>query len=183
MLSIIIIIILIGSFFVGWKRGFILQLLRFFSFFISLFVAFYFYRDMANFLRLWFPSPDFSGNGDSIVSIVVTSFDIESVYYAIIAFFILFILTKILLNIVGSALNVVARIPVFRTVNRLFGALLAFLEAYLILFVILVIVSFLPMGAVQQAVQQSIVAQWMIHHTPLLSDWLHGLWLTEMYFL
>ncbi|RSL32994.1 CvpA family protein [Salibacterium salarium] len=176
MLSLLLLLILLVSFFVGLRRGFILQLIHLVSFFIALFIAFYFYQDLAEYLRLWLPYPEISSNGDGVMNMVVSSFDLESVYYAGISFFLLFFIAKILLQIVGSMLDFVSRLPVLRTLNRWLGGVLGLIETYLILFILLITAALMPIEMLQNAINDSWVANVMINHTPILSDWLKDLW-------
>ncbi|SFE69093.1 CvpA family protein [Alteribacillus iranensis] len=176
MLSLLLLLILVGSFFVGLRRGFVLQLIHFVSFFIALFVAFYFYRDVAEYLRLWLPYPQISTDGDNVISMMIEAFDMETVYYAGISFFLLFIAAKILLQIIGSMLDFVSHIPVLRTMNRWLGALFGLAETYLILFILLITAALIPIDYVQQTINESWVASLMVNHTPFLSDWLKQLW-------
>ncbi|WP_240374656.1 CvpA family protein [Bacillus piscicola] len=176
MLSLLILLILCVSFFVGLRRGFILQLIHFVSFFAALLIAFFFYRDLAEYLRLWLPYPKIPSNEDGVISMVMDSFNMESVYYAGISFFLLFFVSKILLQIIGSMLDVVTRIPILKTVNRWLGALLGLAEVYLILFILLITAALLPIEFLQRAIDNSWLANVMIKHTPFLSDWLKNLW-------
>ncbi|MFB5662938.1 CvpA family protein [Alteribacillus sp. HJP-4] len=179
MLSLLLIIILFVSFLVGLRRGFMLQLIHLASFFIALIIAFYFYQDLAEYLRLWLPYPEISSGGDGAVNMFVSMFDMESVYYYGIAFFIIFIAAKILLQIVGSMLDFVSQLPLLRTVNRWLGGLLGFLESYLILFILLITSALLPIEMFQEMIAASSVADMMINHTPILSDWIKDLWASE----
>ena len=177
MLSLLIFIILVSSFFIGLKRGFILQLIHLVSFVISLIVAYVYYKDLASFIRLWIPYPQFST--DNAFTMLVEAFNFENVYYSGIAFAILFFGTKILLHIIGSMLDFVAQLPILRTVNGWFGAMLCFLEAYLIIFVVLHVAALLPIEFVQTALQESFLGRWIMDYTPFLSSWLKGIWINN----
>ncbi|MFZ4450614.1 CvpA family protein [Salibacterium aidingense] len=180
MLSLLIVLILIISFFIGLRRGFILQLIHLVSFFIALYIAFTFYQELAQYLRLWLPYPEISNDGDNVVEMMVASFDLEAVYYNGISFFLLFFAAKILLQIVGSMLDFVSRLPVLRMVNRWLGGVLGLVETYLILFVLLITAALMPIEALQQAIDQSMAAKMIINDTPFLSSWLKDLWLEDM---
>ncbi|MCK0471376.1 CvpA family protein [Halalkalibacter sp. APA_J-10(15)] len=174
MLSFLIIFILICSFFIGRRRGFILQLIHLISFVAALYVAYSYFSELATFIRLWIPYPQFSS--DSPVGMIFQTFDAESVYYSGIAFAILFFGTKIILHIIGSMLDFLAHIPVLRTANQLLGGIFCFVEVYLIIFVILIVGALLPIDIVQDQLQRSIVAEYMLTNTPFLSEWIRGLW-------
>ncbi|RSL32213.1 CvpA family protein [Salibacterium salarium] len=176
MLSLLLLLILLVSFFVGLRRGFILQLIHLVSFFVALFIAFYFYQDLSEYLRLWLPYPEISSDGDGVVSMAVASFDLESVYYSGISFFLLFFVAKILLQIIGSMLDFVTKLPVLKTLNRWLGGVLGLVETYLILFILLITAALMPIEMLQNAIADSWVANAIINHTPILSDWLKDLW-------
>ncbi|WP_017726651.1 CvpA family protein [Halalkalibacterium ligniniphilum] len=177
MLSLVLMLILISSFFIGRRRGFILQLVHLLGFIVAFLVAYHYYSDVALYIRLWIPYPQFST--DSTVSMIISAFDFESVYYSGIAFAILFFGTKILMQIIGSMLDFLAHLPILRSVNRLLGGLLCLLEAYLLLFILLYVGALLPIEQVQGHLQGSLIAQLMMNHTPFLSDWLQELWVNN----
>ncbi len=174
MLSFLILFILFCSFFIGRRRGFILQIIHLVSFVAAIFVAYTYFRELATFIRLWIPYPQFSQ--DSTVGMIISTFDAESVYYSGIAFAILFFATKIVLHIVGSMLDFLAHLPILRSFNQLLGGVLCFVETYLILLVLMFVAALLPIEVVQDVMQRSIVVQMMMNHTPFLSEWIKSLW-------
>ncbi|WP_100405054.1 CvpA family protein [Bacillus solitudinis] len=174
MLSFLLLFLMLCSFFIGRRRGFILQVIHLVGFVVSFIVAYKYYSELATFVRLWIPYPQFPE--DSPVGMIVNTLNGEHVYYSGIAFAILFFGTRIILQIFGSMLDFVAHLPILRSVNGLLGGILCFLEAYLILLVILLVAALLPVELVQEALQNSIIAQLMINHTPFLSGWLEEIW-------
>ncbi|MCM3716014.1 CvpA family protein [Halalkalibacter oceani] len=175
MLSFLILFILFCSFFIGRRRGFILQIIHLVSFVAALFVAYSYFRELATYIRLWIPYPQFSS--DSTVGMIVNTFNAENVYYSGIAFAILFFGTKLVLHLLGSMLDFLAHLPILRSFNQLLGGILCFIEAYLILLVLLFVAALLPIEAVQSAMQGSIVVQLMMNYTPFLSEWIKSLWI------
>ncbi|ARK31667.1 CvpA family protein [Halalkalibacter krulwichiae] len=177
MLSFLILFILFSSFFIGRRRGFILQVIHLISFVVAILVAYTYFGELATYIRLWVPYPQFSS--DSTVGMIINTFNAESVYYSGIAFAILFFGTKIVLHLLGSMLDFLAHLPILRSINQLFGGILCFIEAYLIIFVLLFVAALLPIDLVQNAMQGSIVVQVMLNHTPFLSEWLKQLWVSN----
>ncbi|GAF64159.1 CvpA family protein [Alkalihalobacillus trypoxylicola] len=177
MLSFIILFIFLCSFFIGQRRGFILQLIHLVGFIVSIYVAYRYYGVVAEYIRLWIPYPQFSS--DSAFGMIIQAFDAESVYYSGISFALLFFGTKIALHILGSMLDFFAHLPVLRTLNRWLGSILCVVESYLLIFVLLNVAALLPIEFIQEQLQVSIIAQFMIHHTPFLSDWLRELWINH----
>jgi uncharacterized membrane protein required for colicin V production len=173
-IDIIILFLLLMGTLVGLKRGFILQLIKLISFVVSILVASMFYQSLAPQLT-WIPAPNFSGGQ---AQLAFFSGNLETAYYNTIAFIILFILTKILLAIIGGLLTTIASIPVIKQVNKLLGGVLGFLETYLFVFILLFVAALLPVDALQTMMSKSILADVIVGNTPYLSSLVKDLWTT-----
>ncbi|MES1035189.1 CvpA family protein [Bacillus pumilus] len=174
MIDIIILFLLLMGTLVGLKRGFILQFIKLISFVVSILVASMFYKSLAPQLT-WIPAPNFSGGQ---AQLAFFSGNLETAYYNTIAFIILFILTKILLAIIGGLLTTIASIPVIKQVNKLLGGVLGFLETYLFVFILLFVAALLPVDALQTMLSKSILADAIVSNTPYLSGLVKDLWTT-----
>src|SRR5690625_2262669 len=178
MISLIILIILIFGFFMGLKRGFILQLIHLVGFVISFIVASLYFRKLSSHLALWIPYPDLGD--DKVWAVFLNSMPLENAFYNAIAFAIIFFATKIILQIIASMLDFVANLPLLRPVNKLLGAVLGFLEVYFIAFIILFILALLPVETVQVKIKSSYLATLIVEHTPFLSKAVENLWFTDV---
>lgn len=178
MVNVLLIGLLFLGFLIGLKRGFILQFFHLIGFVVAYFVAVSYYDDLAPRLALWVPYPDLSS--DRSWAVFLESLPLESGFYNAISFAIIFFATKIILQIVAAMLDFVAALPVLNSFNKLLGALLGFVEVYLILFVILFILALTPIGSIQDWIDSSRVALWMIEKTPFLSEKIRTLWLTHV---
>jgi uncharacterized membrane protein required for colicin V production len=175
MLGLAIIILLIMGFFVGLKRGFILQLVHLLGFIIAYVAATSYYEELSTKLILWIPYPNF---GDAPTLKVLTgSTDMESAFYRAIAFVIIFFAVKILFQIIGSMLDFVAHLPVLKQLNILAGGILGFCEVYLVIFILLYIGALIPIGFIQDAMDHSALAKAIVNHTPILSQQIKSLWI------
>ncbi|MDR0126622.1 MULTISPECIES: CvpA family protein [Bacillus] len=174
MIDIIILFLLLMGTLVGLKRGFILQFIKLISFVVSILVASMFYQSLAPQLT-WIPAPNFSGGQ---AQLAFFSGNLETAYYNTIAFIILFILTKILLAIIGGLLTTIASIPVIKQVNKLLGGVLGFLETYLFVFILLFVAALLPVDALQTMLSKSMLADVIVGNTPYLSGLVKDLWTT-----
>lgn len=174
MIDIVILFLLLMGTLVGLKRGFILQFIKLISFVVSILVASLFYQSLAPQLT-WIPAPNFSGGQ---AQLAFFSGNLETAYYNTIAFIILFILTKILLAIIGGLLTTIASIPVIKQVNKLLGAVLGFLETYLFVFILLFVAALLPVDALQTMMSKSMLADAIVSNTPYLSGLVKDLWST-----
>lgn len=174
LLTLILIILLASGLFNGFRRGLILQLVHLASFIIAYIVAFMYFKPLAGTLKFWIPFP--TSASESGMFQFLGTVDLQTAYYRAIAFVILFIATKIILNILGSTLNFLAELPILRSVNHLGGAILGFAEIYLILFFLLYAGSLTPVSEIQSAIDKSSLAQSMIAHTPYFSNLLKEMW-------
>ncbi|WP_026581835.1 CvpA family protein [Bacillus sp. J33] len=178
MLDLAIIIILIFGFFIGLKRGFILQLIHLTGFIIAFIVARMYYEELAPKLTLWVPYPDFSS--DSAIQTLFGNANLEDAYYRAIAFVVIFFAVKILLQIIGSMLDFVAHLPILKQLNVWAGGILGFIEVYLIMFILLYIAALVPIEVLQGPINNSLMAELMVKNTPILSDQLQDMWVEYM---
>jgi len=175
MLDLIIIIFLIIGFFVGLKRGFILQLVHLTGFIIAYIAAYSYYDELAPKLTLWIPYPNF-GEGTTL-KILSDSSNMDTAFYRAISFVIIFFAVKILFQIIGSMLDFIAHLPVLKQINVLAGGVLGFCEVYLIIFILLYIGALLPIELIQNHLDHSILAKAIVNHTPILSQQIKSLWI------
>jgi uncharacterized membrane protein required for colicin V production len=175
MLDLAIIILLIMGFFIGLKRGFILQLVHLTGFIIAYVVANLYYAALAPKLTLWIPYPNF-GDGTTL-KILTNSSNMEDAFYRAIAFVIIFIAVKIVLQIIGSMLDFIAHLPVLRFLNVWAGGFLGFCEVYLVIFILLYIAALMPMELIQNSLDHSVLAKAIVNHTPILSAQIKSLWI------
>ena len=168
MLDILLLILLIFGFLIGLKRGLVMQVLHIVGFIVAFIVSVLYYKQLAGKLELWIPYPDFST--DQFWGTLLNSTILENSFYNAIAFFAIFVLVKIIMQIIANLLDFVANLPILHSVNNLLGAILGFLEMYLILFVILFILSLVSVEMIQNLIQSSAIAGFMIEHTPVLTE-------------
>ncbi|MBS4199916.1 CvpA family protein [Bacillus sp. FJAT-49732] len=175
MLDLILVGILIFGFLIGLRRGFILQLIHMVGFIISLIIAYKYYEDLAPLLKLWIPYPDLSSN--ATFKMVLDGISFDDAFYRVIAFAIIFFAVRIILGIIGSALDIVASLPVIKFVNIWAGGILGLIEMYLLIFILLYIAALIPMGMIQTALNDSTIAEVILKNTPYFSAEVKKWWL------
>lgn len=175
MFNFIIFILLVFGVLRGLKRGFILQLLHLTGYIIAFIVAIKYYDELSGKLVLWIPYPELSSA--NAWADFLEALPLEAAFYNAIAFAIIFFAVRILLQIIASMLDFVASIPIVNSVNKLLGAILGFIEVYLILFIILYILALTPIEGIQNAINNSSIALFIIEQTPYFSDKILELWL------
>lgn len=174
MLTLAILIFLLVGLLVGLRRGLILQVIHITGFIVAFTVACLYYDELAPKLHLWIPFPSM-GNTDSL-KMLFNSVGLDTAYYNAIAFAILFFVTKIIWRMLGSMLDFLAHFPIIKQLNHWGGGILGFVEVYLVMFIILYIAALLPMGAVQESIRGSFLAEAIVKDTPILSAKVKDLW-------
>lgn len=175
MLDLALLIILIFGFFVGLRRGFILQLVHMTGFVISFIIAYIYYEELAPKLTLWIPFPVL--DEESALNMLFEATNLDQSYYRVIAFAIIFFAARILFQIIGSMLDFLAHLPILKQLNVFGGGILGFIETYIILFILLYIAALLPIAMVQTLLNDSVLAEFMITNTPFLSDQVQDWWI------
>lgn len=175
MLDLAIIIILVFGFFIGLKRGFILQVIHLIGFILAFIVATMYYEKLAPKLTLWIPYPSF---GDQTAfQMLFDQVNLEDAYYRAIAYVAIFIAVKIVLQIIGSMLDFVSNLPVLKQLNVWAGGILGFVEVYLIMFILLYIAALVPVEIIQIHLNDSFMAKGIIKHTPIFSQQIKEMWI------
>lgn len=177
MLTLFILIVLGFGFLMGLRRGLILQIFHLTGFIISFIIATIFFRDLAE--KLSFYIPYLNLGDDEAWAVFLANMPLEEAFYNAVSFALIFFVSKIILQIIATMFDFVARLPLLKWINALFGAILGFLEVYLITFVLLFIAALIPLEKIQTILKGSSLATWIITKTPILSNQLESLWFTE----
>jgi uncharacterized membrane protein required for colicin V production len=178
MLDIAILLIFIVGFFVGLKRGLILQIVHLTGFIVAFFVAALYYDDLAPKLTLWVPYPNLGT--ETALHNIFNADSFEDAYYRAIAFSIIFFAVKILMQIIGTMLDFIAHIPILKQLNVWAGGFLGLVEVYLLVFILLYIAALLPIEFIQAPIKDSTIAQSVIKNTPIFSKQIKDMWFDYM---
>lgn len=177
MVDLILLLVLVLGFFIGFRRGFILQIIYFAGFVAAYIVAYFYFDDLAPYLKLWVPFP--APSEDSPLSFLLETFNLEKAYYRAVAFVALFFGTKIILHIIGSMLDFLADLPLLSTINGWLGGALGFVEVYLLIFIVLYLGALTPLDIVQSIMNESVIAKGIIENTPIVSGKIKELWFDQ----
>ncbi|GGE17822.1 membrane protein [Marinithermofilum abyssi] len=165
MLDLIIVVLVAGGVFRGYRRGFILEVAALAGVFLALFLAYQFRDEMAPVLQQVVPLPkDVSGNA------LVSFFKVEEAIYSVMAFVVVFFGVKLLLSLGASLLTSVARLPVLNKINQIGGAGVALIKVVLVLMIFINLMHLLPMETSRQAVENSALSQGILSMTPDMKE-------------
>lgn len=165
-LTTFIILILIGCFVNGHRRGLLTMVLMLGTYIIAWLVA----RQGTQFVGSWLKSL-LPSIGDEATFSANLLADVNSnlFFYNGIAFMIIFTIVSILCHWGIRQLNWIKKIPVIGTLDKLAGGVISFLIGYLIIFVVLIVMQLWPAGWWQMQMATSELAQLIINQTPGLA--------------
>jgi uncharacterized membrane protein required for colicin V production len=174
MLDIAILVIFLIGFFVGLKRGLILQFIHLVGFIVAFVIAAMYYDKLAPKLTLWVPYPNL--DTETPLQYIFKGNNLEDAFYRAIAFAAIFFSVKIFLQIIGTMLDFIAHIPILKQLNTLAGGFLGVIEVYLLIFIVLYIAALLPLEFIQEPIKDSTFAKAIINHTPIFSKQIKEMW-------
>lgn len=164
-LDVAIILILIMSAIVGFKRGAIKEIVSLVGIIIVFIVAFSLKGVLGNVLCKWLPFFNFAGNleGVTVLNILL---------YQLIAFLIiyslLFSIYMIVMKISGIVQKIVHMTVILWLPSKLIGAVVAFVTGYVMVFVVL-LALLIPLKDTD-IFRESRFANYIVYDTPILAD-------------
>ena len=163
-LDIVIVLILIMSAIIGFKRGAIKEIVSLVGIIIVFIVAFAFKGVLGNVLCKWLPFFNFAGNleGVTVLNILL---------YQLIAFLIiyslLFSVYMIVMKISGIVQKIVHMTVILWLPSKLIGAVVAFITGYVMVFVVL-LALLIPLKDTDIFIE-SRFANYIVYDTPILA--------------
>lgn len=178
-LTILILIVLLWTFYTGWRRGMVGQLVYFIGYAITFFIATQKYEIVGQKLELWIPYPEAALNQTMTFYSSDMLLKLSHSFYAAMGFMLIMFIGWVLTHFIGIFFRSHRRNFIGR-INRLCGGVLNMIFGYIGLFLILYVLTFIPINAIQLQLAQSPLAQWMIRNTPLLSEWIYQWWIVNI---
>lgn len=153
-LDLVLLIMMIAAAWLGYRQGFLRQLVHLLAWIIALVAASKGYQTLAGYLSGLLAWPG--------ISVAIGSTELGRLALNVVAFFLLFFGVRLLIRLAGSWLGIVHAIPVLSTVNRWLGLGLSLLKTALVLFLLFSILSLFP------TIQTAFADSWVI---PRLLQW------------
>lgn len=177
LMTVAICIILALGAYGGARRGLVLQLVMTIGYFISYFVAAQYYKVLGAKLDLLIPYPSASEGTQFSFYDQAIGFSLDQAFYNGVAFLVILFIGWMLTRFIGGLLNSLTYIPVLKQINALGGAVLAFVVSYTGVFLVLILLTMLPYAAIQNAFNESNLAQTIVENTPVLSKQIYNWWI------
>lgn len=180
MISIAILIVLAWSFYIGYSRGLILQVFYSLSSLVAFMVATATFKKLAAFLYLWVPFANATQGSSTYYFEENYLFDLDKVFYAGLAFLLIYILVYGLCRFLGIFVHLFEGFNPDTQLTNLISGLLAVLVTFFSLQIVMVLLATIPLAAVQDKLHSSLLANIMIQYTPFTSSFLKNLWLANI---
>ncbi len=180
MISLVILLILAWSFYIGYSRGLVLQVFYSLSSLLALVVATATFKNLAAFLYLWVPFANATQDGATYYFDEQYLFDLDKVFYAGLAFLLMYLLVYTIMRFVGIFIHLLEGFNPDTQVTNLISGGLAVLVTFVSLQIVLVLLSTIPLAIIQDKLHGSFMANIMIQYTPITSSFLKSLWLTNI---
>lgn len=165
-LTTLIILILVGCFINGHRRGLIMMALYTGTYFVSWLVARMGAPLVGNVLSGLLPNVS---DGASYSGRLLAAVDLNSFFSRGIAFLLIFTVVSALCHWGIRQLRWIKRVPIIGTVDRLAGGVLSLVVGYVIIFLVLVVTQLWPAEWWQLQIANSGLAQLIIEQTPVLA--------------
>ena len=175
MISILILLILAWSFYIGYSRGLVLQAFYCFSCLLSLLIAAGSYKPLAAVFYLWVPFANATEGSSTYYFDSKYLFDLDQIFYAGLAFLTIYLLVYAIMRFLGIFMHLIRYIGSDTPKMNLISGALSVLVTIVSLQLGLTILATIPVPLIQDTLHQSFLANAIIN-TPLTSSWLHQLW-------
>ncbi|MNC40689.1 Colicin V production protein [compost metagenome] len=154
------------AFILGYRRGFVLQLVSFLSLAVAWIAAYLFYDDLAPYVARFLPVEawvDNSSYSSWLKGLRLDQYVIGAVSFALLVFGV-----KLILTAAGHLLNILAKVPGLNLINRWSGGVLGLAEAAVLAAVAIQVMAVLPYESVQSLLDGSRAAEWSMQQVSVL---------------
>lgn len=173
-LIIFIILVFMG---IGYYRGFFRVVMNLLEYLLSIFLAWQFWPNFAQFLNDKFFLNDFfhqvilnamvkaiqSNLGDESIIVPIESLDMPIIgnmadmMVMLVAILVLFLIFKLLIKIVSFFVDKITKLPVLKEFNKIGGVIAGFVQGVIIVFISLAIVNVFNNEAIDKVLEESLM--------------------------
>lgn len=159
---------------VGYRRGFISQLISLLGLVIAYIAAYKLHPYVSPWIKRMIPLQTFTAYEH--YEPLITKLRLDVYVINALAFALVFFAVKIGLSAVGRVLNMIAKAPGLNLTNRLAGAVLALVEAAVIIVIVVYVMKIVPADGIQSLLSGSGTMPFVEKHVPEWLDKLTLLW-------
>lgn len=177
MITLLLLIILLWSFYIGYSRGIVLQSYYTFASIFALIIAVGQFKKLVQLLYLWVPFATASQGASTYYFDSQYLFSLDKIFYAGLAFLVVYILVYAVMRLLGLLMHLVRFADPDTTVTNVISGSLAVIVALLSLQIVLTIAATIPLASVQETLHKSWLANAIIQYTPITSSLFKNLWI------
>lgn len=167
MITLLTVLCLLLGVIIGYRRGLVLQSLHSIATISSLIIAEICYVPFSKQLHLILPYPSASTDGKNVIFDNINN---ENAFYNIMAILILFVFTKVILQIIATVFDFYHQMTFGGKNQKYFAIALGFIEAYIIVIIIIAAIAVIPVPSFIESLHQSSLGNLILTKTPFLSD-------------
>lgn len=180
MLTLVILFALLLSFYGGYRRGLAYQIVFVVGYLLSFIVARMFYQKLGSHLELFVPYPSVTNDSKMLYYSVEQAFNLDKAFYAGVAFVMILIAGWLVTHLIAIFFKDLLYKVMIPQYDGIVAGILQLIVCYVGIFLILKLVSFVPMAVVQNQIEGSWYARFMIEHSLFLSSQFNNLWVTKI---
>lgn len=180
MISLVILLILAWSFYIGYSRGVVLQTFYSISSIVAFIIATASYKKLVTFLYLWVPFANATQGSTNYYFDEKYLFDLDQVFYAGLAFLMIYMIVYAVMRFVGIFVHLLEGFNPDTQMTNVISGVLAVFVTFLSLQIVVIILSTIPLAVIQEKLHGSFLANVMIQHTPFTSGFIKSLWLSNI---
>lgn len=184
MISFIIMVMLLLAFYVGYRRGFLREIVYLAGYAFVFYLATQWYQPLGEKLSLWIPYPTPELNtqlGFYSQKLLLT---LSQSFYAAMAFCLILFIGWLLVRFIGllcyRLTYIGSQFTFISIASGLLGGVIHTVITYIFITMMLFVASFIPLQSVQDALDNSPIATAMIKETPVISNTIYRLWVTDI---
>ncbi|MGX7030721.1 CvpA family protein [Vagococcus zengguangii] len=176
MLSLLLIVILGFAAFRGVRRGFVFQTVHTIGYLIVFYLASKNFEKLSDKLELLVPYPQPALDSNLIYYSGQQLFDLDQYYYAGVAFLLILLIGWAVIRFTGFFFYGLTFFDLFGVVGKILSGILAVMVAMVTLSCILNVVAMVPLDFVQNMIEGSGLAKFIIANLPYYSNKIIELW-------
>ena len=180
MFSILILLILAWSFYIGYSRGILLQGYYFVISILALLIAGSSYQSLAKTISLWVPFSSATQASKTYFFSEEQLFHLDKVFYAGVGFLLAFTIFYCIGRLLGLFLNLVPSKILDGKYYRIGAGVLSIGVTLFVLQMMLTILATVPLQIVQNSLENSFVARHIIQSIPFTTNFIKQLWVTKI---
>lgn len=171
MISLVIALILVWAFYIGYSRGIFLQAYYSMVSLVGLFVANLFYGQLAQVLTLWVPYSNPSQDAQVRFFTNHDIFSLDQVFYAGVAFLTIYLAVYLLGRLLGVLVHLFKLDALISPFRNVLAGVLSILVTALGLSMVLTILATVPLTGLQDRLYSSGLVRLLVNYLPLFSTW------------